>query len=734
MRSEPKEKIKRRRELHLILIGLVLFALLAFLEFKVFQILPFKFSGQNIVIFALIQTNLILLLLVIYLVLRNLLKTIFEARNTRLSRSLRLKLTLSFVLLSSVPALLLFTVSHRFIETSLEYWFGSNLDQHLEKALFEARAYYQDKEREILIKTQSFINDYLKNTQKLSSKYVKNYRKKLSLASLEIYDVKGNLLKKSYVKEIKSSLGIPPSILSHINSERSIVSETRDLEGRVLLRVFVYTDLKTQPVIVAGGEFLDPGLEKLIKDISSGIGLYQQLKFLKGPLKTSLLLVLLLVTLLTIFVGLWFGMRFARRLTEPLQELTEAAGRIASRDFEVRLPQETSDEVGVLVRAFREMARELKLYRERVEETTRALSETNEELSRRTAYLETVLAHITAGVIAVDQRERITLLNRRARELLHIGSSASGKSLQEVLPETLYLNFKDLLEKASRDRPISSPVRWYEGERHLVLGITVVRLPEEAFPGYLFILEDFTEKERMERLAAWREVARRIAHEVKNPLTPIQLSAQRLRRKLSGKLSPEDGEILSRCTTTIEKQVEELKHLVDEFSAFARLPGLKLQENDLKTVIRETIALYEEAHRGIEFRFEAEEVPPFLFDRDQVKRALLNLFDNAISALSGKGTIEVKLSREGEWVFLEVADNGPGIPPELKPRLFEPYASGKGSTGLGLAIVNSIVQGHEGEIRAEDNQPHGARFIIKLPFRRREDARNSGSGRRKEHP
>ncbi|HIE33163.1 MAG TPA: HAMP domain-containing protein [Thermodesulfobacteriaceae bacterium] len=722
MRSELEERLKRRREFYLILIGLILFTLFAFLEFKAFQILPFKFSDQNLIIFALIQINLILLLLVIYLVLRNLLKTIFEARNSRLSRSLRLRLTLSFVVLSFIPALLLFAVSYRFIETSLEYWFGSNLDQQLEKALFEARAYYQDKEREILVKTQSFINNYVKKTRRLSSKYVGRYRKKLSLASLEIYDAQGHLLKKSYAREIKNPLGIPPSLLSQILSEKSPLSETSDLEGKVLLRVFVLTAFKQQPVIVAGGEFLDPGLEKLIKDISSGVGLYQQLKFLKGPLKTSLLLVLLLVTLLTIFVGLWFGMRFARRLTEPLQELTEAAGRIASRDFEVSLPQETSDEVGILVRAFREMARELKLYRERVEETTRALSEANEELSRRTAYLETVLAHITAGVIAVDQEERITLLNRRARELLNLEPSASGKSLHDVLPESLYLNFKDLLEKVPRDRPLSTPVRLYEGERHLVLGITVVRLPEEAFPGYLFILEDFTEKERMERLAAWREVARRIAHEVKNPLTPIQLSAQRLRRKLSGKLSPEDGEILFRCTTTIENQVEELKHLVNEFSAFARLPGLKLEENDLTTVIRETIALYEEAHREIEFRFEAGKVPPFLFDRDQMKRVLLNLFDNAISALSGKGMIEVRLYREGEWVFLEVTDNGPGIPSELKARLFEPYASGKGSTGLGLAIVNSIVQGHGGEVRAEDHQPHGARFIVKLPFRRREDA------------
>ncbi len=701
----PDERLKRRRECYLIVLGALLFALLAFLEFKAFQILPFPFTSQNLIIFALIQINVILLLLVIYLVLRNLLKTVFEARNSRFSRSLRLKITLSFLVLSFIPAVFLFMVSHRFIETSLEYWFGSNLDQQLEKALFEARAYYQDREREILVKTQKFINEYLHRTRKLSSKYVRRYRKKLELDSLEIYDHRGRILKRSYERGIKGSLGIPPSLLTQILAEKSPVSETSDLGGKVLLRVFVPTTYKKRTVIVAGGKFLDPGLEKLIKDISSGIGLYQQLKFLKKPLKTSLLLILLLVTLLTIFVGLWFGMRFARRLTEPLQELTEAAGRIASRDFEVKLPEETPDEVGVLVRAFREMTRELKLYRERVEE--------------RTAYLETVLAHITSGVLAIDEEERLTLLNRRARELLSLSEEALGHKLQEVLPDKLYAALKELLEKVPRDKPLSAPVRVYEEERHQVLGVTVTRLPEEIFPGYLFILEDLTEKERMERLAAWREVARRIAHEVKNPLTPIQLSAQRLRRKLEEKLSPEDREVLARCTTTIEKQVEELKYLVNEFSAFARLPGLKLEENNLLTVIREVLTLYEEAHREIEFRLEAEEIPPFLFDREQMKRVLLNLFDNAIEALSGKGQVEVRVRREGEWVRLEVADNGPGIPPELKERLFEPYASGKGGTGLGLAIVNSIVQGHGGEVWAEDNQPTGARFVIRIPFRRR---------------
>ncbi len=720
MRIPDEEKFKRRRELTYIFLGIILLSLLVFVEFRIFHLLPWSFSGQNLIIFALIQLNLILLLLVTYLVLRNVLKTLFEARASRISRSLQVKLVFSFLLLSFLPALILFVTSHQFIETSLEYWFGSNLDQQMEKALIEARAYYQDREREILLQLQHLEKKYLHKTRHLSSKMLKHYRRKMGLDTLEIYDVRGRLLKYSYTRKgPHQKLGIPPSILNQVLSTGTPVSETSNLRNRVLLRVFMPTTFRRQTLILAGGKFLDPGLEKLIKDISSGVGLYQQLKFLRAPLKTSLLLLLLLVTLLTIFVGVWFGMRLARGLTGPLQELALAADRIAAREFEVHLPEETPDEVGVLVRAFRRMTEELKHYRTRVEETTRALAQANEELKRRTAYLETILFNITAGVMAIDQKERLTLINQRARELLDLPQVQEGPPLKQILSPELYEIFRELKEKIPRDRPAGQPLRLVRGDKTLVLGLTGVRLPEEAFPGYLFLVEDLTEKERMERLAAWREVARRIAHEVKNPLTPIQLSAQRLRRRLVDHLSSKDREILERCTTTIEKQVEELKRLVNEFSAFARLPGLKPEEHRLSEVIREVVTLYQEAHRGIHFQVNLEEIPPFLLDRDQMKRVFLNLFDNAIAAMGEEGEIRVEVRREGEWVRIEVADTGPGIPPEIRPRLFEPYASGKGGTGLGLAIVHSIVQGHGGEIRAEENSPHGARFVIRLPLRRK---------------
>ncbi len=228
-------------------------------------------------------------------------------------------------------------------------------------------------------------------------------------------------------------------------------------------------------------------------------------------------------------------------------------------------------------------------------------------------------------------------------------------------------------------------------------------------------MEDITEKERIQRLAAWREVARRIAHEVKNPLTPIQLSAQRLRKRLHDRLGPEEREILTRCTTTIEKQVEELKHLVNEFSAFARLPSLKPREEDLAQTVREVMDLYREGHPNIKFILRAEGPKKAVFDREQIKRVFLNLFDNAIRAMPEGGEIEVSFEPQNGYLRVYVADTGPGVAPEIRERLFEPYFSGHGGSGLGLAIVNSIIREHRGKIWVTENSPRGAKFVIELP-------------------
>ena len=712
MHPDPgQERRKRRREIAIILVSILLLGILTFIEIKAFQEIP---RGEaNLLAYVLLQVNAILLLVVAYLVIRNVLKLFFDREKGRIAERLRTRLTVAFLFLALVPTIFLFLVSIKFIETSLEFWFSSNLDRSLEEALLEARSIYQEKERELAGKADEFIKRYLKKTRRLRSKHVKEWRKRLGLDTLEVYAPSGRLIKGAYRHKPDIRLGVPPSILKKVFEEGEAVSETSKFKDKVLLRVFIPGPYQGKTVAVATGVFLDPSLEKLISEVGKGLEAYQQLKFFKDPLKSSLLLVLLLVTLLTIFVALWFGMRFARRLTAPVQALAEATSQIASGNFDVELPPESPDEVGRLVKAFRRMTEELKAYRAKVEETTT-------ELKRRTWYLETVLANITAGVVALDEHGHITFINRVAARLFGAHPQRLvGQMLEEVLPEEYREKAREMLAAVRLEprRLVQQPVSIEVRGQRIILAVTITLLEAEdgRSLGYLCLFEDITEKERIQRLAAWREVARRIAHEVKNPLTPIQLSAQRLRRRLTEALDEENRQILERCTTTIEKQVEELKHLVNEFSAFARLPSLKLEEADLEPTVREVMDLYREGHPDIEFSLEVNGESRLRFDREQMKRVFLNLFDNAIRAMEGKGHIRVRLCQEDGFLRVEVRDTGPGIPSDIKDRLFEPYFSGHGGSGLGLAIVSSIVQEHQGNIQVEECS-QGACFVLKLPL------------------
>ncbi len=726
MTSELREQRKRRRELLIIGITLLLLGILTSLGIRTFRSVPIE--EANIVIYALLHVDVILLLLVAYLVIRNVLKILFERQKGKLAEHLQTRIAVAFLFLALVPTVFLFLVAFKFIDTSLGYWFSTNLDRRLQQALLEAQSLYQEKERELSGKAEEFIRRYLVKTSHIRKKHIRYWRRRLKLDSLEIYESSGQLIKGSYSQKPDIHIGLPPSLLKQVINQNEPATETSQFKDKVLLRVILPAKYHRQKVAVATGIFLDPGLEKLIRDVGKGVEAYRQLKFFKDPLKISLLLLLLLVTLLSLFVAIWFGMRFAKRLTEPVHALAEATSQIAAGNFDVDLPPESPDEVGRLVRAFRNMTEELRDYRQKVDETTNALNEANQELRRRTWYLETVLANITAGVVALNDKEEITIINRVAAKLFgQPEARLLGKSIEEILPEPYKEQAKELLITVKRHpkRLVQQPVTVEIKSKRLILAVTVTLLETESGEnlGYLCLFEDITEKEKIQRLAAWREVARRIAHEVKNPLTPIQLSAQRLRRRLLERLDEEERQILERCTTTIEKQVEELKHLVNEFSAFARLPALKLRTENLSKVIYEVIDLYRDGHPNVSFEIESDDHFYFSFDREQMKRVFLNLFDNAIRAMGDSGKITIKISKNNGFAKIEVADSGPGIPPEIRPRLFEPYFSYQGGSGLGLAIVNSIIQEHRGKIYVEENIPQGAKFIIELPIEAQYEAK-----------
>ncbi|MCG8687898.1 MAG: ATP-binding protein, partial [Desulfobacterales bacterium] len=427
-------------------------------------------------------------------------------------------------------------------------------------------------------------------------------------------------------------------------------------------------------------------------------------------------------TMLIIFGAVWFGFYISKGITEPVARLAEATKRIAEGDLEFSIVGRTNDEIGLLIDAFNKMTVNLSQSNKQLAETMAALNHSSQESEQRRRYTEIILQNVSAGVISMDEEGRITTINRFAEELLNIDRNYYlNKRFHDTLAHQHALIINRFLEKlqVSRKSTIEEHLRVSVMRKTYSLLINFTRLEdEEGTPiGYVLVFDDLTKIEKMQRMAAWREVARRIAHEIKNPLTPIQLSAQRLRRRYPAILESGD-EIFDQCTATIINQVDELKRLVGEFSQFARMPKIQKSENDLPKLVDATLFLYKEAHKHIHFQLQiVNDIPMFLFDGEQIKRCLINLLDNAVAVLPNGGNIDIEVAREGDSVFLRVYDTGPGTAPEDKVKLFEPYFSTKKSgTGLGLAIVSTIVSDHNGYIRVHDNEPHGSVFSIELPL------------------
>jgi two-component system nitrogen regulation sensor histidine kinase NtrY len=439
-------------------------------------------------------------------------------------------------------------------------------------------------------------------------------------------------------------------------------------------------------------------------------------------------LTLVIVTLLTIMSAIWLAFYMAREITTPIRQLAEGTLTVAGGDYDFHIDQKGKDEIGFLVQSFNKMTHDLQASQA---ELAQALGQLRQSLSEQEAqkrYMEILLKNVAAGVIGVDPEGRVTNINDSAAQLFRVNrEEILGKPGRSLLPPGDHQELLEFAAAARRSgRTMEKRIHLTYPDKTLYLLLKTTALKDDAGQnlGMVTVIEDLTELERAQRQAAWREVARSIAHEVKNPLTPIKLAAQRLRRRYLGKI-PDDGKVFDECTQIISDQVDEIKNLVNEFSRFARLPHLTLAPHDLNALVQEALTLYQEVQPRITLKFQPDPaLPPISLDQEQIKRVLLNLVDNALASIPGTGeiTLSVQGEPEAERVRVEVADTGVGIPEHDKGRVFEPYFSTKrGGTGLGLAIVHSIIADHQGQIRVEDNAPSGSRFIIELPMRR-EDA------------
>ncbi|MEW6682771.1 MAG: ATP-binding protein [Nitrospirota bacterium] len=695
---------------------------------------PSPFSN-NILVLTLVNVNFILVILLTLLLSRNLIKLFFERRHRRLGTGFRTKITVAFVGLSLIPSLLLFVVAGGLLTSAVESWFGVQVERSLTSALGVAQTVYREHEagifthggaiaREIVRQRWGHSNGQRELTAFLSAEAAGAHRRSIWFLPPGARPGGATALKDGAVRAVapgaQPPFDAPPEGVLGARAERSVVRSAE--HGDVIWgAVPVVGQDGTALGTVVIESVIPQELVAQLEGISKTYEDYNQLKTFKNPIKGGYILSFLIITLLIIFSATWFGYYVARGVTVPIQRLAEGTQAVAQGNLDFTIDVEASDELRVLVDSFNTMTRDLKASKEQVERAAQSLTSSNAELQSRRTYMETILETIGTGVVSVDGRGRVTIFNQAAERILGVAAAdALGRSPRELFEARALDAVADLLDPASAVDDVLERELQVQAQGHpLSLRVIVSRLgrPEQDL-GLVMVFDDLSDLIKAQKAAAWQEVAQRIAHEIKNPLTPIQLSAQRLRKK-AVEQAPDLIAVVDDATTAIINEVTSLKTMVDEFSSFARMPVPQPELLDLHDVLREVIQLYQAAYRDVRVhaRFDAA-LPPAFVDRNQMKRVFTNLVENAVEAVNKRGEVWVvtSLSPHPPRIRIEVADDGPGIHPDDRDKLFLPYFSKKKTgTGLGLAIVQRIVSDHNGYIRVADRQPHGTSFVVELP-------------------
>jgi two-component system nitrogen regulation sensor histidine kinase NtrY len=693
-----------------------------------------SYITNSVLLTALFLTNAVLVLTLFVLLLRNLIKALIERRRGILGSRLRTKLVFSLLLLWLVPSGIIFGVALHLIQRSIDGWFNEPMDRLTEVS-------------------QQIVDAYYDEARDRGSAFAREAARRLSegghLRPAVRDGLHGELARLLHEYDLDLIAvdfggGPPYTVLDPVlASGRSLEDVPADrLEAAFRGEPFVWQAAFQEghliraghpipghggrggPAVLTVGIYVPSDLAGMAEAISRSNADYRQIRTQKRLIKRIYELVFALITLVVLFAVTWIGLYLAREITEPIRSLAEGTREISSGNLDYRVEVQAGDELGILVESFNRMTSDLREGKALIDRRNLELSESNRELRERRRYIETLLQNIGTGVVSLDTERRVTTINRAARRLLGLDPAREpvGRELAALLNDEARAAIGPLVaevaEGGAQDaaREAEVPV----GGRTLSLALSATGLRGDGGEtlGTILVIEDLTDLMRAQKIAAWREVARRLAHEIKNPLTPIQLSAQRIRKKCAER-SADLYETVEEGTAAIIGEVSGLKNLVDEFARFARLPAPNPVPTDLEPFVASALAIYDTRNPRIRILPHCEpDLPRALLDQEQMKRVLVNLLDNAVEAMGGEGTVTISARRApaSGTIRIEVADDGPGIRPEDRDRLFLPYFSTKRrGTGLGLAIVHRIVTDHMGRIRVEDNQPRGARFVIDLP-------------------
>ncbi len=729
-----KQDLKRRkREVFLIGVILIAVAFLTYAENRIAHLGSDFPVSNTILMFVLINFNLLLLILLIFLVFRNVVKLLYDRKRKVMGTRLRTRLVAAFVALSLLPTIVLFFFSINFITNSIEFWFNAPVEQALENSLYVGRRFYSQREENsrFFLERIAYQIKSRKLLEKENAEALHNYlqvaQRSFNLHAVEIYTSNSNRLTFSMTEEINPEFLVEVSAnnLQKEPGPGKVRSVSMNIDDGELFRTigtvpFGAPRSKTEAFLVVT-LLIPPDVSESMNFISKGFGEYQQIKLLKEPIRITYYITLSIVALLVLFCAVWFGFYLAKSISIPIMELAEGARSVSEGNLGVEIEPVGDDEIGSLVNAFNRMTRDLRIGRHQLEISARMLRDRNVEIEKRRRFMEIVLKNVSTGVITIDAKGYISTINKSAEKMLQINSDKLlKKSYKRLLKGQNISLAREIMEelRGSGNNSIELPLKIVINGRPKSFLININGLEDDAGQriGYVIVFDDLTELEKAQRMAAWREVARRIAHEVKNPLTPITLSAQRLRRKYPDLL---ENPVFDDCTKTIIDHVTLIRNLVNEFSSFARFPAANPKPSQLPGIIEETFSLYRESHPNIAFELRIDgDIPSLNLDVQQFKQAMINLMENAVAAIKDSGKIVITVTHDPilKRVRLEVADNGIGISNEDKTRLFEPnFSTKKSGMGLGLTIVSSIISDHNGLISVQDNKPAGAKFVIELP-------------------
>jgi two-component system nitrogen regulation sensor histidine kinase NtrY len=690
----------------------------------------------SILYYGIINLNVFLAILLSMLVVRNIAKLLVDRRRGVFGSRLRTKLVGVLIVFSLVPTVLVFYVSTRFITKSFDEWFGGRVKETTQQTRDAgAQIYLQDQRRlEGIAKVASSRIKLPLESRVISKSHpsidyeLPGFELEYGIQSIRIYDSSGTLINRESLiaaSRDEGKQGFPAAIdmLSRFTSQPLMVSaSTVSVEnGKDVIRAAVPLRLNSgrMVAIVMVEERFDVPVLANIQTILDGIS---ALKPGAQLVRVSYLILVTVMTLLIIFAAVWFGFYVAKAITGPLQILAEATKEVALGNYTINLQNYTEDETGQLTKAFNSMTQDLSRHKYEVESARTRLEESNREMDKRRRYMEIVFENIASGVIAVDSKGRITAFNDAALVMLGLNeSSPIGKRILDVLGKQLYESLWEKIDVGSESLAREVDLRDHGIDATVYIAASHIETESGDFQGTVLVLDDATDRIRMQRATAWREVAKRIAHEIKNPITPIRLSAERLLRRFSNRFSGEDRDVFEKCVESILVQVDTLRGLVNEFSKFSRLPTVQPRPANLNAIVSSAVEVFRQGYPQINFVETYPTLPELQLDPEQFNRVVVNLVSNAVDAVLSCGRagvirIATRYEPSIDADVLEIADNGSGIPEAIKDRVFEPYFSTKESgTGLGLAMVNQIVNDHGGYVRIASSDANGTLFRIELP-------------------